>query len=238
MNVFEAVRENVTARQVAEFYGIKIRRNMACCPIHPDRTPSMKLDKRYHCFGCGADGDAIDFVANYFNLSKLESAKKIAEDFGIAYEEGRKAWHWRPTKEVANAKPRLSPEEEYQKAEDHCYRVYCDYYHLLKEWKETRAPRNFEEFDEGLDELFVEACHKLDYIEYVLDEIFLSASLADRVEFVRTHGKEVKNLERRIQGFTQGTAGSCSTSGEGTEPAGATADQKAKPEHGIYDRVV
>ena len=55
MNVFEAVREAVTARQVAEFYGIKIRRNMACCPFHPDRTPSMKLDKRYHCFGCGAD---------------------------------------------------------------------------------------------------------------------------------------------------------------------------------------
>ena len=36
---------------------------MACCPFHNDKTPSMKLDRRYHCFGCGADGDVIDFTA-------------------------------------------------------------------------------------------------------------------------------------------------------------------------------
>ena len=32
--------------------------------FHNDKTPSMKLDKRFHCFGCGADGDVIDFVAD------------------------------------------------------------------------------------------------------------------------------------------------------------------------------
>ena len=58
MNVFEAVKENVTTRQAAELYGIRVRRNgMVCCPFHADRTPSMKVDRRFHCFGCGADGD-------------------------------------------------------------------------------------------------------------------------------------------------------------------------------------
>ena len=57
-NVFEAVKLSVRTREAAEFYGIKVRRNgMACCPFHDDKNPSMKVDQRFHCFGCGADGD-------------------------------------------------------------------------------------------------------------------------------------------------------------------------------------
>lgn len=82
MKLFEAVKEAVTARSAAEYYGIKVGRNgMAVCPFHPDKNPSMKLDKRYHCFACQADGDVIDFVAKYFNLSVKDSAEKLAEDF-------------------------------------------------------------------------------------------------------------------------------------------------------------
>ena len=48
MNVFEAVKQSVTTRQAAEHYGIHVGRNgMACCPFHNDKTPSMKLDRRY-----------------------------------------------------------------------------------------------------------------------------------------------------------------------------------------------
>ena len=48
MNVFEAVKQSVTTRQAAEHYGIHAGRNgMACCPFHNDKTPSMKLDRRY-----------------------------------------------------------------------------------------------------------------------------------------------------------------------------------------------
>ncbi len=50
MNVFEVVKENVTARQAAEAYGLKVgRTGMACCPFHSDKSPSMKLDERYYC---------------------------------------------------------------------------------------------------------------------------------------------------------------------------------------------
>ena len=73
LNVFEAVKQSVTTRQVAEHYGIHVGRNgMACCPFHHDKTPSMKLDRRYHCFGCGADGDVIDFTAALYGLGKKE----------------------------------------------------------------------------------------------------------------------------------------------------------------------
>ena len=67
MNVFEAVKQSVTTRQAAELYGINVNRaGKANCPFHNDRTPSMKVDKRFHCFGCGADGDVIDFTAQLY----------------------------------------------------------------------------------------------------------------------------------------------------------------------------
>ena len=67
-NVFEAVKQSVSTREAAEFYGIEVKRNgMACCPFHDDKNPSMKVDQRFHCFGCGEDGDVIDFTAKLFN---------------------------------------------------------------------------------------------------------------------------------------------------------------------------
>ena len=45
MSIFQTVKENVTARQAAEQYGLRISRNgMICCPFHDDRHPSMKVD--------------------------------------------------------------------------------------------------------------------------------------------------------------------------------------------------
>ena len=91
MNVFEAVKQNVTTRQAAELYGIPVSRNgMAVCPFHNDKNPSMKLDRRFHCFGCQADGDAVDFVSRLFQLPSKEAAMKLADDFGIAYDNGQK----------------------------------------------------------------------------------------------------------------------------------------------------
>ena len=47
MNVFEAVKQSVTTRQAAEFYGFRVNRaGMIACPFHNDRTPSMKVDRK------------------------------------------------------------------------------------------------------------------------------------------------------------------------------------------------
>lgn len=84
-NVFETVKQSVTTRQAAEFYGIPVRRNgMACCPFHDDRHPSMKVDRRFHCFACQGDGDVIDFTSRLFGLGSKEAALKLAEDFSVS----------------------------------------------------------------------------------------------------------------------------------------------------------
>ena len=86
-SVFEVVKQSVTAREAAELYGIAVGRGgMACCPFHDERHPSMKVDTRFHCFGCGADGDVIDFTARLYDLSPKEAAEKLAQDFGLAYD--------------------------------------------------------------------------------------------------------------------------------------------------------
>ena len=75
-NVFEAVKQSVSTREAEQsFMGSRVKRNgMACCPFHDDKNPSMKVDQRFHCFGCGADGDVIDLTAQLYNLSLKEAA--------------------------------------------------------------------------------------------------------------------------------------------------------------------
>ena len=52
------------------------------CPFHADRTPSFKVDTRrdrYHCFGCGAHGDAIDFLAAVEGLDLAGAIRRARE---------------------------------------------------------------------------------------------------------------------------------------------------------------
>ena len=84
MNIFSEVKGYLTARQAAESYGLQIKRNgTACCPFHNDKHPSMKIDRNYHCFACGAGGDVIDYVSRMYGLSQYEAACKLIEDFRL-----------------------------------------------------------------------------------------------------------------------------------------------------------
>lgn len=84
LSIFSEVKEYLTARQVAEYYGLQVKRNgLVCCPFHDDKHPSMKIDTNYHCFACGVGGDAIDYVSRMFGLSQYDAALKLIEDFQL-----------------------------------------------------------------------------------------------------------------------------------------------------------
>ena len=69
LGLFDEVKQNVTVRQAAERYGLKPNRSgLIRCIFHNDKSPSMKVDRRYYCFGCGCTGDAIDFTAQLFDI--------------------------------------------------------------------------------------------------------------------------------------------------------------------------
>lgn len=58
----------------------------ACCPFHNENTPSFNVNRQkgfYHCFGCGASGDAISFLREHDNLSFVEAVEELAKIAGV-----------------------------------------------------------------------------------------------------------------------------------------------------------
>ena len=186
-SVFEVVKQSVTAREAAELYGIAVGRGgMACCPFHDDRHPSMKVDTRFHCFGCGADGDVIDFTARFYDLSPKEAAEKLAQDFGLSYD--------------SKAPPRRSYVRQKSEAQvrkekrEHGWRVLTGYYHLLRKWEADYSPKTP---DEAPHPRFLEAIQKKDYMGYLLDT-FLDSSTEEQDQWIAEHNAEISAIERRV----------------------------------------
>ena len=66
------------------------------CPFHSEKTPSFNVNPQrgfFHCFGCGASGDAIKFLMQHDRLSFADSVKELAGIAGIepVYEKGQSA---------------------------------------------------------------------------------------------------------------------------------------------------
>ena len=186
-SVFEVVKQSVTAREAAELYGIAVGRGgMACCPFHDDRHPSMKVDTRFHCFGCGADGDVIDFTARFYDLSPKEAAEKLAQDFGLSYD--------------SKAPPRRSYVRQKSEAQvrkekrEHGWRVLTGYYHLLRKWEADYSPKTP---DEAPHPRFLEAIQKKDYMGYLLDT-FLDSSTEEQDQWIAEHTAEISAIEGRV----------------------------------------
>lgn len=192
MGIFDSIRDSVTARDVAEFYGLKVNRyGKTVCPFHNDRNPSMKVDKRFYCFGCGEKGDAVDLASKLFGISLKDAAIKIARDFGISYED------WKPP-DPADIRPivRISSiYERYRKTKNRFWKAITDYYHLLLEWKQNYAPKDPEEEP---DDRYVEAVQNITTLEYVMDS-FLQGDLETQVDIFNDFGRKTVFYERRLK---------------------------------------
>ncbi|MCU7837243.1 MAG: DNA primase [gamma proteobacterium symbiont of Taylorina sp.] len=60
--------------------------HMACCPFHGEKTPSFSVSETkqfFHCFGCGASGDAIKFLMDYEHQSFVEAIEELAQIAGL-----------------------------------------------------------------------------------------------------------------------------------------------------------
>jgi len=58
----------------------------ACCPFHDERTPSFTVSPNkqfYHCFGCGAHGNALRFLMDYERLEFLDAIEELAKRAGL-----------------------------------------------------------------------------------------------------------------------------------------------------------
>ena len=140
----------------------------------------MKVDSRFHCFGCGADGDVIDFAAELFQLSLRQAAEKLATDFGLSETDNFQPFPCKPVEKPP------SPKEQF-------YKILCGYRSLLANWRTAYAPQKTEE---ALHPCFVASLHYADRVQYLLD-ILLQGSSHEKQQLF--NGKEVTALGEAIE---------------------------------------
>lgn len=80
------IKSRIALSDVFDKYGIQKQATGAryLCPFHADSRPSMTIKyENFNCWACGAKGDAITFVRDYFNLTFGEALQKLNDDFAL-----------------------------------------------------------------------------------------------------------------------------------------------------------
>jgi DNA primase len=80
IDIVELIARYVAVRPSGKNY-------LAICPFHPDKTPSLVISREkglFHCFGCGAGGDAFKFLMLIENVEFPEAVRRLAEEAGVA----------------------------------------------------------------------------------------------------------------------------------------------------------
>ena len=101
----------------------------ACCPFHTEKTPSFTVSPSkqfYHCFGCGAHGNAIGFLMEYQGLAYPEAIRSLAESVGMTVPETR-AKQERSSPEAPALAARMMDALGYYRSELKKSRVAIDY---------------------------------------------------------------------------------------------------------------
>ena len=183
MNVFGTVKASINTREAAARYGVEVNRHgKALCPFHNDRHPSLFVDDdHYYCYACGKHRDVIDFTAKLFDLKLYEAAQKLAYDFGITQDKP-------PDKAVQEKLNKKSEAQRLRENEKLCFSALMEYYKLLQEGMILYAPKNPEDTPH---DRFIQACHWLSYVEYLVDLLIMGDSYArtDVINMMLTDGK-------------------------------------------------
>jgi DNA primase len=85
VDIVDVIERHVQLRKAGQNY-------VARCPFHNEKTPSFSVSPSkqfYHCFGCGAHGNAIGFVMEHAGLGYVEAVKELASMVGMTLPETR-----------------------------------------------------------------------------------------------------------------------------------------------------
>ena len=85
MNLAEVLASYVDLKRVGSSY-------KGLCPFHDEKSPSFivqKGDTHYHCFGCGAHGDAIQFLMTHQKMSFSDAARELGRTLSYSFRKNR-----------------------------------------------------------------------------------------------------------------------------------------------------
>lgn len=193
--MFDETRRLVSARDIAELNGLQPNRSgYICCPLHREKTPSLKLydDGSWHCFGCGKGGSSIDLEMELYDLKPLDAVRRLNDDFRLGLPLDR------------------PPDKEERAAAQHRRELH-DTYELFQQWRgETidrlnecfRMSRLIQKFIEKpadldqMSDLLVYTIQHEPYFEY-LSNLLTFGTLDNQMEVSRMR-KEVDAICNRV----------------------------------------
>lgn len=205
-SIFSQIKDHVTTRDAAEFYGYQVdRKGMMCCPFHGDKNPSMKVDERFICFACGEKGDVINFVSLLFGLKPYDAALKLNSDMCLGIKTDSRKGAEAPEIDASWIKRRNSKLAAYhlERESDHIYKVYSDYFRIISKLLLDIGPICA---NDELVPAVIAMAQLRDYLENALDTL-LCGSYEDKAQIVIKSRKEVKDLERQIREYEAGDRG-------------------------------
>ncbi|MBR2373193.1 MAG: DNA primase [Lentisphaeria bacterium] len=89
-DIIEEIRSRCDiAEVIGNYVQLKRRGSTAytgLCPFHQEKTPSFHVDgkwQRYHCFGCGKDGDVFRFIMDHDNIAFPDAVRQLAQRCGV-----------------------------------------------------------------------------------------------------------------------------------------------------------
>lgn len=180
--IFSQIKEQLTMAEVCEAYGVTVKRGLALCPFHSEKTPSFKVySDNFYCYGCGAGGDLIHFTSMLFDISLKDAVIKLNEDFRLGLLLNEKPNFRACLRYEQQRKERMALQMFTEKA----LKVLCTYHRFL--WMQRKHPNpNNPDFFRSLQDL--------DRIEYSIECLIQNAG-----EYKKTNGKEVDKLERELK---------------------------------------
>lgn len=147
------------------------------CPFHDEKTPSFSIqkgDKHYHCFGCGAHGDSIQFLMTHLKMSFMDAVESLAQRFNV------------PLQQVESAEENKGPNKGALKE---ALDLACDFFQLnLLHTQEGHAALRYL-FKRGIDIEFVNRfrvglaprepgmLRKVLHAKFIKDEVMADAGL-------------------------------------------------------------
>lgn len=88
----EFINEVIARTDIVELIDARVplkktgRNYQACCPFHAEKSPSFTVSAQkqfYHCFGCGASGNAIGFLMAYDRMEFVDAIETLAKQLGL-----------------------------------------------------------------------------------------------------------------------------------------------------------
>lgn len=171
--MLQQVKERVSVLELLEVLGVRVKGKTACCPLHPDKTPSFSFNRKgqWYCFVCGVGGDICTLVMKSQGLSFKDSLTWLNDRFSLG---------------LTNKKPKRN---FYLEAINENYKAFKD--DLNQEFDEN-CRRAYELFDQSRGRHYP-------YLFWTAKDYTFELTYNDRQDKIESQLRELENARFKLR---------------------------------------